>query len=200
MKSTANYTEDELLHLIASGSKEAFEIIYKKNFISVFYFANRFVADKQAAEDITTEIFLKLWERLSNFNNLQSIKSFLLTSVKNACINYNRSDKRALTRNQEFNYLTSVDNDDEPFDEDVTGRIYQYIFDEIEKLPTQLKKVFKMAYLEGMSNEQIAKELDINNQSVRNHKVRALKALRGILSDKDVYAYFLFMVCMASQG
>jgi len=191
LKQFANYTEPELLQQIANGSREAFEIIYKRNFISVYYFAKRFVADKQAAEDITTETFLKLWERLRNFNNLQSIRSFLFTSVKNACINYNRSDKRANARNEEFNYLSSVANDDEPADEDITGKVYQYIFDEIEKLPAQLKKVFKMAYLEGMSNEAIAQALDINNQSVRNHKARALKVLRGILSDKDVYAYFV---------
>jgi RNA polymerase sigma-70 factor (ECF subfamily) len=177
----------------AAGRKTAFEFVYKRHFVFIFHIAKRFVTDSQLAEDITTEVFLKLWERFDNFTNLQSIQSFLYTSAKNACINQYRSDKRAKDRLQEIVYLSATDKDDPPRPEEVSGQVYQYIFDEIEKLPAQLKKVFKMAYVDGKSNEAIALELGINNQSVRNHKARALKAIRIALLDKDLFAYLFFL-------
>ncbi len=91
MNAAAIYTESELLRQIAAGSKDAFAIIYKKHFISIFHFANGFVSDTQKAEDITTETFVKLWERFANFSSLPSIKSFLFTTAKNACLNEQRS-------------------------------------------------------------------------------------------------------------
>ena len=193
MKIDSNDNEHELLKMVATGSREAFEVIYKMHFIAVYHFAKRFVSDTQIAEDITSESFLKLWERFNHFNSLHGIKSFLFTSAKNACINQNRSYQRVQAREQEFAYLSSTENVD-PFDAEIKAKVYQHIYNEIEKLPEQEKKVFKMAYLQGMNNEEIAEKLGINNQSVRNYKARALKKLRLIFKDKVVYAYFLILI------
>jgi RNA polymerase sigma-70 factor (family 1) len=191
LKTLASYSEPELLHAIASGDKDAFAVIYQQHFAAAYHFAKRFVTDTQTAEDITTEAFVKLWERFSQFSSLSGIKSFLFTSIKNACINHARSAKRTTKRESEFTYL--LNGHDEP-QENITGEVYQHIYNEIEKLPSQEKRVFKMAYLEGLSNEAIAQELGINNQSVRNHKTRALKTLRNTLSEKDLYALFMLLI------
>ncbi len=186
MSNLPQYDEKVLLQQIAEGSKKAFETIYNQHYISVFYFTKRFVPDIQAAEDITTETFMKLWEKLKNFESLQAIKSFLYISTKNACLNLLRSEQRQSMHQKQLSYLLTEEMEDAMAQHKVTARIYQYIYDEIEKLPPQLKVVFKMAYLDGLSNEKIARELSINNQSVRNHKSRALKSLRMTMLNKDI--------------
>jgi len=189
------YDEIALLHQIAGNSKKAFETIYDQHYTSVFYFSKGFVTDIQVAEDITTEIFMKLWEKLKDFGSLQAIKSFLYISTKNACLNHLRNNERQSRHLKQLSYLSTKEVEDSMIQHKVTATIYQHIYDEIEKLPQQLKMVFKMAYLEGLSNEQIANELSINNQSVRNHKSRALKSLRMKMLDKDLLgSIFLFLL------
>jgi RNA polymerase sigma-70 factor (ECF subfamily) len=193
LKTTANYSDEELLSLLSARDKDAFEWVYKKHFASIYHFAKRFVTDEQSAEDITTEVFIKLWERIESFNSLAGIKSFLFTSTKNACINYNRSDKRADNRHKEFVYLLTNNNEADIEEQQIPGTVFQYIYDEIEKLPVQEKKVFKLAFIEGLSNDQIAEKMNINNQSVRNYKASALKTLRINLQGRDVFAYLVFL-------
>jgi len=62
------------------------------------------------------------------------------------------------------------------------AELLQRIYEEIEKLPKKCRQVFKLAYLDGLSNEEIAELLHINYQSVKNQKVRALKILRLALN------------------
>lgn len=177
----------ELMQKIAEGSKEAFEIIYNQYYFLVFCYTKRFVTDAQAAEDITTEAFMKLWGELKNFDSQQKIKSFLYTVAKNACLNQIRNEQRRSENHNKLAYLQMEEQEgDSKEHHEITAKIYQYIFEEIEKLPAQLKAVFKMSYFKGMPNEEIAKELSINNQSVRNHKSRALKCLRMAILDKDM--------------
>jgi RNA polymerase sigma-70 factor (family 1) len=189
--------EKTLLQQVAKGNKKAFETIYNRHYISIFYFARRFVADQKAAEDITTETFLKLWERRAHFSGQEGIRAFLHTAAKNACLNHLRSETRQSTHHRELAYLLNQAGAAELDEQQITARIYQYIYTEIEKLPAQVKKVFKMAYIEGLSNQEIADRLEINNQSVRNHKANALRSLRVALWDKDLYEVMLVFLAFS---
>ena len=196
MRSEVAYTESEIISLFSEGDASAFEIIYNKYFNSVFYFAKRFVIDVQAAEDITSETFVKLWTRHGDFENIHKLTSFLYITTRNACINILRTGKRHSEYQQQLSYLLSQESDEAIAQQQLTGRIYQYIYEEIEKLPPQEMKVFKLAFIDGLSNEEIAEQLNINNQSVRNHKTRALKAIRLAIADKDIYKMLLlFLLC-----
>lgn len=188
-----------LLQEIAKGSKKAFEAVYDRYYIAIFYFARRFVRDEKAAEDITLETFLKLWERFPQFTSLPGILSFLHITAKNACLNYLRSLARMSARQRELAYVLAQGGEETLADQQVTARIYQYICKEIEKLPPQVKRVFTLAYIDGLSNQAIADQLNINNQSVRNHKANALKYLRMTLLEKDLYKICsLFCVVMVN--
>ncbi|HMH20397.1 MAG TPA: RNA polymerase sigma-70 factor [Puia sp.] len=189
--------EEVLLQMVAKGSKKAFETLYNRYYISIFYFTKRFVADQKAAEDITTETFLKLWERLSHFVSLEGIRAFLHTTAKNACLNHLRNETRQSTHQRELAYLLNQPGAEDAEEHQIRARVYQYIYAEIEKLPAQIKRVFKMAYIEGLSNQEIADRLKINNQSVRNHKARALRHLRMALWDKDLYEIMLVFLAFS---
>jgi RNA polymerase sigma-70 factor (family 1) len=185
------------MNQLASGSTSAFEKIYNLYFNSVFYFAKGFVKDPQEAQDITTETFFKCWEKREDFENIYKLQGFLYTTTRNACINAWRLGKIQAGLQSQLKQLLDRDDEDSKEEQLLTARIYQYIYEEIEKLPAQEKNVFKMAYLEGMTNEQIASKLNINNQSVRNYKARALKTMRIALSDKNIY--HLILIWLASK-
>ena len=180
-------SELTLLHEIACGSKKAFEKVYDRYFIQVCYFCRRYIRDEKAAEDLTLETFLKLWERFPHFTSLESIQAFLRVTAKNACLNYLRGQARMTARQKEMAYLLAQGGEDELAEQQITARVYEHVHNEIEKLPPQVRKVFRLAYVDGLSNQEIADLLKINNQSVRNHKASALKYLRMRLLQKDLY-------------
>lgn len=197
MKRLSVHTSNEaMVQQLQKGNKKAFEWLYDQQYITVFMFARRFVTDQQAAEDITTEVFLKLWDRLTDFDSLPAIQSFLHVSTRNACLNYIRNRSRQSVQQQRWEYLLQQDEEEVLAQQQLQADIYRHVYDEIEKLSPQLKIVFRLAYIEGLSNEEIADRLGINNQSVRNDKSRALKQIRMAMMDKNIYGVFILWLAL----
>lgn len=169
----------------------AFAAIYDRFQPAIFYFVKRFIADTAQAEDITAETFIKLWQRWKDFDNEKSIASFLHVTARNASIDWLRAEKREIANRDTLLHLLQEEQYDHLHD-DIKAELMRLIHAEIERLPRKIKVVFLMAYVEGRKNEEIAKLLRINNQSVRNHKARALKLLRLSLKGHN-WLYFIFV-------
>jgi len=100
-----------------------------------------------------------------------------------------KSRERLHIKEKEFVYLQ-----DEQVTDDMTGfdpvltetEIIQQLYEEIEQLPTQCRRIFKMSYLEGRKNEDIAATLQISYNTVRAQKLRALKLIRSSLVKKNI--------------
>lgn len=195
----ADHSFDDTFFLrVAGGDKKAFEKVYNTYFISLFYYARRFVRDEKAAEDITLESFLKLWTHFREFTSISGIKAFLHTATRNACLNHLRSNLRRSASQRELAYLLVQDHEEALAEQQITVNVYQAIFEEMENLPPQVRKVFYLSYIKGLSNQTIADLLQIQNQSVRNHKANALKLLRLALLQKDIFKaislfFYLFL-------
>lgn len=199
MRHTSSYSKGELLAELHRGSQPAFAQLYNQEFSSVFYFVRRFMPNTHVAEDITTDVFIKLCNRITDFASLEAIHSFLMIAARNACLNHLRSAKREQLHYEQLRYLLEKDDAKALAQSQLTAAVFQHIYEEVEKLSPQLKKVFILAYIEGLSNEEISQQLGINNQSVRNDKSRALKQIRLALSDKHIYGLFLLWMAIV-QG
>lgn len=162
---------------LAGGNERAFKILYDLQFLSIFRFAKKFVENRQAAEDITTDAFLKLWDKRGDFDNMQKVKSFLFTTTKNACLNYLRDERRHTANHEQLLSFLSQQSEKNVQQHEITEQILKYIEEEIEKLPVKLKNILRL-HLNGMKNAEIAGELGIAEKTVRNLKVDAMKALR----------------------
>ena len=190
-----NNSFDNEFHLLAEisrGNKRAFETVYDRYYIGIFYFSRRWVRDEKAAEDITVDTFMKLWERFSSFTSFRSIQSFLHITAKNACLNHLRSRSRRLAHHRDLAYILALEQQAGPVEQDITAQIYDYIYKEIERLSPKVREVFQLSYIEGLPNQAIADRLQISNQSVRNHKTNALRCLRMALLEKDLFKLCIF--------
>ena len=105
------------INALSKGKKEAFFILYKKFFVALCLFAQKFSIGKEAAEDIVQEIFYKLYEERQLFHNILTLQSYLYSSVKNSCLNYIRDEKRRKLR--ESYYCDEIYNNDTTFINDV---------------------------------------------------------------------------------
>lgn len=176
------------------GSKEAFAAVYKTHYAALFFFVKRFISDRQEAEDITAETFIKLWKIRHNFDTHQNIKAFLYITARNACLDFLRARQRSTGMQQELMYLLLQNNDVTFIQDEVKADVLKQITEQIEHLPPKCKQIFKMAFLQRVKNADIAETLGLTIQTVKNQKVRAIKLLRLALNKDLVLLTLVFFL------
>jgi RNA polymerase sigma-70 factor (family 1) len=178
------------------GKKEAFEGIYHTHYAALYYFVKRIVTDRAEAEDIVAETFVKLWGLRTKFETPQNIKAFLFITARNACMDYLRCLQRQSTNQKAFQYILLQDTDFTFAHDEIKIEVLSQVYAEIENLPPKCKLVFKMAYLQGLKNEEIARQLNLSYQTIKNQKLKAVKMLRIALVNIDlVLLAMVFLGC-----
>ena len=176
--------EKDFMEAFRHGDSEAFSCLYRQHHQSLAYYSHQLINHKQHAEEIVTDIFIKLLRKRKDFTSTQDIKTFLYVSTRNACYDYLRCAACAEIRQQEV--LDLIDEPEEGEDEDrAKARMLQAIYEEIEHLPIQCKQVFKNIFFNGLSTEQIALSMKMSSQAVLEQKSRALTLLRLSLLKPD---------------
>ncbi|SHK78185.1 RNA polymerase sigma-70 factor, ECF subfamily [Chitinophaga jiangningensis] len=189
---------DLLLDLIPAfqqGESHAFNTFFKEYYRPLCFFAEQLLGNMADAEDIVKDGFVKLWNRKEDFDHPKSIKSFLYTTTKNASLNHLRHQKVHDHFQQEMLYLDDKKGDELILQRMIQSELMQSIYLEIEKLPEKRQQVFRMIFLEGMKNDEIAEKLGISVFTVKEHKAKALQQLRLRFSDQQL---MLFMICCSS--
>lgn len=168
-------------------SPEIFSSAYTKLYRPLCLYAVSYLKVMQAAEDVVQDSFVKLY-----FTELTEpeCKPYLLITVRNRCINYGKHSKIVRVTHKLLGFVTSYKTKDN-LDQCIRFETMSLIYEEIENLPPERKKIFKMAYLDMLGNEEIATELDISIHTVRDSKAMALKYLRGKFGSNFKYKTFI---------
>ncbi len=159
------------------GENEAFEFFFRQYYASLCFFANSIIHDEDEAKDLVQECYIKLWNSHTINERADTIKSFLYIAVKNKCLDFLR--KKKVVNKAELQLIKSdIDLDFEYFDEVAFAEMIREISEHIEELPSTMKKIFKLYYMEGKKVKEIATELNSTPDAIRQQKARALKKLK----------------------
>lgn len=169
------------------GHRQSFELVYRTYYAPL----KRFISGSLRianTDDLVENVFVKLWDKQVEFESLDHMRGYLYRAAGNAGRNYlnlhhnnRREDLEDLDILKSESYLVEL----------LRSEVIAELMRAIQGLPSQCSKVISMAYLEGMSNAQIAEQLNINEQSVKNHKHRGLKLLRQSLSGESLLLLML---------
>ena len=184
------YDEIELISAFQRGDRKALHHIYTLFQQSLCFFTEQLIADTMAAEDIVSECFISAFQRKEDFPSLGQLKSFLFTAAKNAALNYIKAQKR----HDDIHH--SIERGAERFSIDVENayiktEVLQFISGEIEKLPPQCRQVVHLAIIEGKSAPEIAAELNISRNTVKEHLRRAIANIKTWLEMRLAIAIIL---------
>lgn len=174
-------------------SHQLFEKIYNQHYAGLYYFAKRYVGEQKEAEDIVAESFIKLWRAEGTFEGEQSIKAFLYIVTRNGALDHLRATSKQGLIKDEYFFLFSQDHVTTMQEDDIKAAVLRTLLESVDQLPPKCRKIFKMGYLEGYSNEQISKLLGLSYQTVKNQKVRGLKMLKDRFAGIDVFLSFLLI-------
>jgi RNA polymerase sigma-70 factor (ECF subfamily) len=173
--------------LSLSDDKE-FQKLFDGFYVPLCVFAHKYVDDVELSADIVQDCFLKLWQIRKDFFYLHQVKSFLYTSVRNRCLN----EIEHLKVVNEFTQKILKEKEEGFFhDHVVEEETYRILTDGINQLPKQMKSIMMLA-LEGLSNGEIAGELNVSIETVRSLKKIAYKRLRSILKEYYDVLFFMF--------
>jgi RNA polymerase sigma factor (sigma-70 family) len=146
----------------------------------IFPFALRLMRNKEEAEDIVQEVFVKLWNMRDRLVTLNSIEAFAMKITKNLCLDKIKARK---TFSLEDSKITEnpVNQEESPGKQlelkDTLTKVKQII----DKLPEQHKMVIHLRDIEGYSYAEITEILDININTLRVNLSRARKTVRELL-------------------
>lgn len=177
----------ELKKLSASEYKSVYDSMYP----ALCLFTNKYVDNLDLAKDIVQDIFIKIWEDNIAFHNPQAIKSYLYTSVRNRSLDYLKSHKVKVT--EKLVQDDFVDAEADPFflQEVVISETATIIEAAINTLPKKCAQIIKLS-IRGMSNTEIAEELELSLNTIKAQKKIAYKRLRPLLENSFVFISFIF--------
>lgn len=168
--------EKVLISKLKVGDSSAFSIIFTAYYNDLVMFASRFTNDLNSAEEIVQDAFVRLWEEHESVNVSISIKSYLLRTVQNKCIDWYRHKKIMQTHN----YFVLKNSPVFEYNTDsyiLYSELQEQINDVLSKLPVEISEAFRMNRFKGLRYHEIA---DLMNVSVRTIEVRIGKALHII--------------------
>jgi RNA polymerase sigma-70 factor (family 1) len=192
-----NNLHDDPFDDFKMGDPRALQVIFNQFYSPLCLFAERMLRDRPAAEDIVGDTFLKLWNRHTDFENLQNIKAFLYITTRNASLNMLKQMQRESLSKKQLAYL-SGDKEEFILNEMIRAEVLREINREIENLPEQCRKIFKMSYFDGKKNQEIASLLEISVHTVKNQKARAIQLLRVRLPDRNLVAILIWYVSLVT--
>lgn len=193
-------TEKELMLRFQQGDALAFNTIYNRYYSSLRYFSQRLTCQKREAEDIAVETFVKLYRLCGNFENVANIRAFLYVTARNACYDYLSYTHRRPVREGDSHAAYTEGENYPAKDDTATATVLQAVFEAVESLPEECRKVFKMAYVQGLKTTDIARLLALSEQVVRSHRRGSIKLLRIALFEKRLPEAALICLSMARTG
>lgn len=192
-------TESLIVEQLKEGKERAYKFLYDQHYQILCHVAAQYVKDDFLAETIVGDVIFHLWEVRESLEINTSIRSYLMTSVRNRCLDYLKSqyNQKEVSMSspglQDFPVLNYIKGDDYPLGRLLEQELEGEIIKAIDRLPEECRRVFHLSRFEEKKYEEIARELDISVNTVKYHIKRALALLHEDLGKYLAAAILLLM-------
>jgi len=175
--------KDQLAQRIKLGDEQAFELLFRKYYVRLCAFANKFLNEPEDAKEIVQDVFAKIWEGRQEIDPEDSLKSYVFKIAQNLSINKLRRNK-VESRYSEVLKLVYIENREISVHESLmASELEENIANSIGNLPAECRKIFELSRIEGLKYKEIADKLNISIKTVEAQMSKALRLLRIELSD-----------------
>jgi len=195
--SKQQHLDNQMILDLKNGDTYALSKIYAVYAERIYCLAFKLLKDTGWSEDLVQEVFVKVWNHREQLEENMPIWPFLYTLAKRECLNKLRSIKRsqeAFERLLQYVQDFSVSGEEHLINKELAAKIKECFND----LPLQQERAIMMSKVEGMSYKEISRELNISPNTVKNHVVQALKALRNSSLSKDAF-HLLFIMYLLDK-
>lgn len=176
------YSDHELAALFQKGDAIAYKEIYDRYWQLLFRFSRKLMQDSVIAEDIVQDVFATFWVKRELLDVDSPLASYLYKLSRNKVLDILRHSKVESRYIEKLQHV--VQNGSQLPDQLYVEReLYDQIEKEIKNLPEKMRIIFEMSRKDFKSNKEIADELGISQQTVKNQVSNAIRTLKGKLGD-----------------
>ncbi len=179
-------SEEKLINGICQGDLTSYEDLYKRYYVYLCLVAEHIIRNHSDAEEIVSDVFIRLWNIRSNFSITTSFKKYLIKAVYNTALNYlernNRRDKLTDSLTESDNKLLAWSSD-YPLGQLYRKEVIDILEQGVYKLPDSCREIFKLSREKEMDYNKIADKLGISKNTVKTQIKIALVRLRRELKD-----------------
>ena len=176
----ARLGDEDLISLVGSGDARAFAALYDRHSRAAYSLAYRMMGEKQAAEDLTQEAFIKVWRSAGGYRaGRGSVRAWILSIVHNRCIDQIRSLASRRRTQDRIEQSAPTSQPSEAFAEAWRGYRRERVGEALGTLPPEQREVITLAHLHGRTHKEIAQRLGLPLGTVKGRMRLALKKLSG---------------------
>ena len=186
-------TDDEqLVKKILEGNESSLRVLIEKYMRPIYNFVYQYVSDAQEAEDITQDVFIRVWQKIKTYDTAKSFKTWIFAIAKNATFDYLRKKKPAtfssLKNENDDNNPIDRFADDSPFPDEIMRRtdIAKILNNAVNKLPAPYRVTIFLYYHDGFNFREIAETLGESIDTVKSRHRRTLAMLKKALANEQL--------------
>lgn len=183
-----NFHENYLLFKfkLNPGNAEIYAELYDLFVDKIYRFVFFKVNNQEEAQDLTSDVFLRVWQYIQEKKKVGNFKALLYQVAKNRVIDHYRQKSRSdvLTDEEILKEIEDARGEDFVKEIEIKSEI-KSLESFLKQLKAEYQEVLLLKYVEGYSNSEIAKILDKSTSNVRVLAHRALKILQNLISEAD---------------
>jgi RNA polymerase sigma-70 factor (ECF subfamily) len=179
--------DEDLISLIEAGDAEAFSTLYERHSRAVYSLAYRMMGERQAAEDLTQDAFIKVWRNAASYRAERgSVRSWVLSIVHNRGIDQLRTHASRRRTQDKFEASASRSQPSEAFAETWQNSQREQVREALQALPPEQLKILELAYFSGYTHLEISELLSLPLGTVKGRMRLGLKKMRDYFGSRDV--------------
>lgn len=176
------FLESTLLYRLKEGDHDAFTVIFTTYYKDLVIFAMNFLKQREIAEEIVQDIFVRLWDNSKTLSIDNSLKSYLLKCVQNSCFDLIRHNKIVQRYNDE------IGSSQETFEFNTDNYVINSELEDLlkvalDKLSPEIYEAYCLSRYKGLRYKDIAVKMKVSVRTVEVRIGKALVILRDELKD-----------------
>lgn len=176
--------EEEIIRELKKGNNEIFQLIVEEYKNRVFSCAYKFTRNYTEAQDLSQEIFLKIYSNIQNFNFKSKLSTWVYRVATNHCIDWKRKNKKIITVKFDEEIDPSKDNNSfTPEKKMIKKEKKKSISDCLQKMPKIYKECIIMYHFNDMSYKEISKLLKVPEKTIETRLYRGRRLLKKHLKE-----------------
>ena len=187
----------QILRGVNDKDEKAWKSVFTYYYAALCSYAERIIQDTVVAEDLVQEVLMNIWKSDRKFPKIDDLTYYLYRSIYNQAMMHLRREKfqeryvqQVLREENEYS--------DEEFADTVREELVRQLYFHIDDLPEERRKILLLR-IKGYSDNEIAEELGISINTVKNQKVKGFKILKELYKDEYLTILFYIFISLGAK-
>lgn len=173
-----NYNEQHLIHLISQGDEKAFAELFHHYRNKIYGIAFKLTHSTAVAEEITGDVFLKIWMKRNSLDEIENFSAYLFTIARNEAYKILKQiakNYKIVLLNENAEMTAGENSEDLLIAKHYTTLLHRAV----ERLPRQQKQVYHLIKERDLKRGEVAEILQLQPETVKFHLAQAMKNIRA---------------------